>query len=83
MQNLRRLKAQKQYGSDDGMTELAVLNEDSAWCTMQTRYLELRNNRDSMARAKSVLAKAEYAAKRTREKEENKKRWLTTDLCRL
>jgi hypothetical protein len=67
-----RINSQKQYGADDGMTELAMLGEDSAWCAMQTRYLELRDNRDSMAAAQNVMLEAERIEKHRIQKEEER-----------
>jgi hypothetical protein len=42
-------KAQRQlqeasFGKDDAMAEIAALAEDSAWCALQTRLLELRRD---------------------------------------
>lgn len=68
-----RIQAQKQFGADDGMVELAMLNEDSAWCAMQTRYLELRDNREAMRMAQAVLEQAEYIEKQKTQKEEDRK----------
>lgn len=50
-----RLQTQKEYGSGDGMTDMAAMMEDSAWCAMQTRYMELRGNRHLMAKAHNLM----------------------------
>ena len=53
-----RVQSQQQYGVDDGMTEIAMDSEDSAWCAMQTRYLEVRGDRDAMAAAQRAMEEA-------------------------
>lgn len=68
-----RLQTQKQYGADDGMTELAILNEDSAWCAMQTRYLELRDNQEAVGAAQAAMEQAEYLEQQRTQKEEDQK----------
>ena len=42
-------------GADDAMADIARDMEDSAWCAMQTRYLELRAERNIMARAQDMM----------------------------
>ena len=42
-------------GTDDAMAEIAIDMEDSAWCAMQTRYIELRAKRHLMARAQDMM----------------------------
>ena len=37
------------------MTEIAIDMEDSAWCAMQTRDIELRAKRHLMARAQDMM----------------------------
>ena len=37
------------------MAEIAIDMEDSAWCAMQTRYIELRAKRHLMARAQDMM----------------------------
>jgi hypothetical protein len=37
------------------MADIARDMEDSAWCAMQTRYLELRAERNIMARAQDMM----------------------------
>ena len=66
-----RLQAEKEYGRGDGMTDMAIMMEDSAWCAMQTRYMELRGNRRLMARAQQLIEESRQAeeAKRKKEKE--------------
>ncbi len=62
-------------GADDAMAEVAIDMEDSAWCAMQTRYIELREKRELMARAQQMMRRSEKdvleerAKKATRKKE--------------
>lgn len=51
-----RKAAESEYGYDDGMTEMAMLVEDSAWCAMQTRYLEVRDEKGAAERAARAIA---------------------------
>ena len=50
-----RLQAEKEYGRGDGMTDMAMMLEDSAWCAMQTRYMEVRANRRLMSQAHNLM----------------------------
>ncbi len=50
-----RQQAAKEYGKGDGMTDMAAILEDSAWCAMQTRYMEIRSNRRQMANAQKLI----------------------------
>lgn len=68
-----RLKSQKEYGADDGMTGMAIDLEDSEWCAMQTRYMELRDNRITLARAQSVMEEEARVQKIAAEKREQEK----------
>lgn len=47
------------HGDSDAMAEVAMDMEDSAWCAMQTRYLELRAEREIMERAQRLMRRAE------------------------
>lgn len=51
-----RTQAQAEYGADDAMSEMAAYTEDSAWCAMQTRYMELRADRERMMLAQELVA---------------------------
>lgn len=64
-----RLRAEKDYGSGDGMTELAALLEDSAWCAMQTRYMEVRSERAMMAKAQDLMEESRVEELRLAKKE--------------
>ena len=70
-----RRKSEKDYGKDDPMTEMALLVEDSAWCAMQTRYMELRDDRILMAKAQETMEEERIMANLKRE-EENKREAL-------
>ncbi len=54
-----RLELSKAYGADDGMTQLAVDMEDSAWCAMQTCFMELRAQNDMRRRANDMRVRHE------------------------
>lgn len=49
-----RAQAAKDFGRQDGMTDMASILEDSAWCAMQTRYMEMRAIRSMMAQAQKI-----------------------------
>ena len=72
------------YGANDAMAEVALDMEDSAWCAIQTRYLELRDQRELMARAQRLMRGAEEAvedeAKREKQKEIDKYIYWTKTL---
>lgn len=56
----RQSKAERQdivqmFGNDDPMAEVAHDKEDSAWCAMQTRYLELRGDSEKMREAQGLM----------------------------
>ena len=67
-----RIAAAKDFGADDGMTEMATLLEDSAWCAMQTRYMELRNDRELRAQANAMIEESVREEKRLRQKDKDK-----------
>lgn len=68
-----RINAHKQYGAEDGMTDLAMIAEDSAWCAMQTRYLELRNDKAAAQAAQEEMLEAERIQKIRKQKEDDEK----------
>ncbi|HPF78182.1 MAG TPA: hypothetical protein PLF01_02720 [Alphaproteobacteria bacterium] len=74
-------------GADDAMAEVAMDMEDSAWCAMQTRYLELRQERELMEKAQRLMREAEEAVeaeiKRDKEKEFNNYVYWTKTLQRI
>lgn len=69
----QRQKAVREFGADEPMTEVAVLVEDSAWCAVQTRHMELRDDRALMKSAKDMMEedrrKKEETASREHEKD--------------
>lgn len=46
-------------GGDDAMAAMAIDLEDSCWCAMQTRYIELRAKGKMMARVQSMMRQRE------------------------
>jgi hypothetical protein len=50
-----RVSCQSQHGADDPMAEMAAYVEDAAWCSLQTRYMELRSDRILMRKAQHIL----------------------------
>lgn len=61
-----RIRAREEYGAHDGMTDMAELVEDSAWCAMQTRYMELRENKIIQKKASVLLSQARETEERER-----------------
>jgi len=45
----------KANGSNDPMSEIAIDMEDSAYCAFQTRYIEMRQIREMMAKAQRLM----------------------------
>lgn len=56
-----RICAEKEFGASDGMTDMAVILEDSAWCAMQTRYMEVRRDRAMMASVQKLMEESRLA----------------------
>ena len=67
----QRIELVALYGDDDAMAEVAIDMEDSAWCAMQTRYLEVREQREMMERAQRLMRRVEekIEQEKAREKE--------------
>lgn len=81
-------KAQRQelvavHGAQDAMTEIAFDMEDSAWCAMQTRYLELRVQRELMERAQRMMRQAEEMVEYHAEREAEKEKEKTIDFVKM
>lgn len=57
------------YGPDDAMAEVAMDMEDSAWCAMQTRYIELRQQGKLMEQAQRMMREAEQQVAEALERE--------------
>lgn len=56
------------FGCDDAMAEIAEDVMDSAWCAMQTRYLEVRAEQTLMKKAQHLMLEATRAIEDAREK---------------
>lgn len=71
-----RTQSEKDFGIDDCMTDMAMIEEDSAWCAMQTRYMELRSDRALMMKAQALIMESiceqERLARAEREEEARK-----------
>jgi len=67
-----RLNAAKDFGGDDGMTELAGILEDSAWCAMQTRYMEVRADRFIMVEAQRLMEESRLQEARLAKKDKER-----------
>lgn len=61
-------------GADDAMSMIVLDMEDSAWCAMQTRYLELREERHLMEEAQVMM--------RQRKKLITEKKAMTLKACK-
>ena len=68
-----RLSLVKAHGANDPMVEIAIDMEDSAWCAMQTCYLELRENRRLMQLAQALIKDSEYAHEKALEQRQKEK----------
>lgn len=69
-----RRALQKQFGQDDTMAEVAMDMEDSAWCAMQTRYLELRAQSDLMRQVQKMIRDCEQKIIEQKKSAEEKER---------
>lgn len=65
--------ARKQHGSDSPMADIAADMEDSAWCAMQTRLMELRAQGDMMRRVQKIMWEAERAAQKDIQDEKDRR----------
>lgn len=67
-----RAQAQREYGAGDGMTDMAMMMEDSAWCAMQTRLMEVRADRAKRAEANGLIedSRREEEERETKAKKE-------------
>jgi hypothetical protein len=72
-----RIQAHKEFGAKDGMSDMTAILEDSAWCAMQTRYMELRGNRRLMAKAHGLMDDSR------REEEERAREQKTRDALKI
>lgn len=67
-----RLQAEKDYGRGDGMADLAAILEDSAWCALQTRYMELRGDRRMMVQVRQMMDEARCEEEKEARKEKER-----------
>lgn len=76
-------QARAQFGADSPLVEIAADAEDSAWCAMQTRLLELRAERELMRRAQEMILNSERAEERALEKAEAQRVQQLADQMRM
>lgn len=69
----RRMQ-EKMFGPDDPMADVARDSEDSAWCAMQTRYTEMRADRDMMRDVQMIQNEQREEQRREREANDNRAR---------
>lgn len=62
------------HGRNDAMTEIAYDMEDSAYCALQTRYIEVRQCRELMTEAQRLMRQSETLEKARIEKDKLEKR---------
>lgn len=67
-----RRTQEKQFGADDPMGDVARDAEDSAWCAMQTRYIELRGDRDLMRQVQAIQNEQREEERRDLEREKSR-----------
>lgn len=60
----RHAAVRTEYGIDSPMTDMAADGEDSAWCAMQTRLMELRANGSLMQDVQRRMREAEEEGRR-------------------
>lgn len=60
------------HGADDAMVEVALDMEDSSWCAMQTRYIELRQERELMEKVQRLMRASEETAELQAQKDKEK-----------
>lgn len=76
-------QAVKEFGADSPMAEIACEAEDSAWCAMQTRLLEVRGDRALMRRAQDLILESEREEEQKHEKREIEKTQKIADHIRV
>jgi hypothetical protein len=69
---LQRQELCKAHGDKDPMSEIAMDMEDSAWCAAQTRYIELRQIRDMMAKVQRLMHERDEEIALEKRKEQEK-----------
>lgn len=71
-----RKRQLESFGAEDPMAEIAADMEDSAWCAMQTRYIELRDERLLMARVQKEMRAERRERARLSQREKQKRALL-------
>ena len=69
---MQRIELNAANGQSDPMAEIAMDMEDSAYCAFQTRYIELRQMRDLMAKAQRLMRESAEDVQREKNKEREK-----------
>lgn len=64
--------ARKEHGADSPMADIAADREDSAWCAMQTRLMELRADGALMRQAQKMMRESEEEALRKEHEDKEK-----------
>lgn len=67
-----RQQAVEEHGPDSAMAEMAMDLQDSAWCALQTRHVELRQVRDMMDKAQRLMRESREEAENARAKDKQK-----------
>ena len=70
---IHRTQLLAQNGQNDPMAEIAMDMEDSTYCAFQTRYIELRQIRDMMAKAQRLMRESVENIEREKNKEQLQK----------
>jgi len=65
-------QAVEEHGADSAMAEMAMDMQDSAWCMLQTRHVELRQVRDMMDKAQRLMRDSREEKENERAKEKQK-----------
>lgn len=78
----QRCNAVREFGTDC-MTDMAAILEDSAWCAVQTRYMELRADRMMQKRAQALIEETRAAERKAKEAERDKERLAIYNMAQL
>ena len=74
-------------GTDDPMVSIAIDMEDSLWCAMQARYIELRQKRCLMQRVQKMMRQHQQSVEHMKEqavkREEKQKTQDFINFCEL
>lgn len=65
--------ARREYGADSPMADIAADMEDSAWCAMQTRLMELRADGEMMQAVQKQQIEEARVAEEARQRAKDKK----------